>query len=114
MLSFSLAFALLLFVVVQLGHAAPHPRVSRGLTLPIQAHVARDTGDRSYEEWGVWAKNLRDSILVKYTPPSAQSKRASTGSTPIVNRGGDVTYYTPIEVGTPPTPFNVILDTGSS
>ncbi|KAG8792930.1 hypothetical protein FRC12_004446 [Ceratobasidium sp. 428] len=42
-----------------------------------------------------------------------KSRQANTGL-PLVNQGGDTSYYGVMNLGTPPAPYGVALDTGSS
>ncbi|KAF8556433.1 acid protease [Imleria badia] len=67
---------------------------------------------RNETEWAQWAKSQRDAVIAKYGL-RPKEKRA-TGINLIVNEGYDSSFYGTLAVGTPPYPFDVILDTGSS
>ncbi|KAF9244096.1 aspartic peptidase domain-containing protein [Melanogaster broomeanus] len=67
---------------------------------------------RAVEDWGVWAKNERDALMIKYgaTPPQKRNE----GVNLLTNQNADSSYYGSLAIGTPPVSFNLILDTGSS
>ncbi|KAF8141970.1 acid protease [Boletus edulis] len=67
---------------------------------------------RTVEDWAAWAKNEREALRLKYGGPSL-SKR-SQGTNLLANQNGDSIYLGSIAIGTPPTAFYVILDTGSA
>lgn len=69
----------------------------------------------SEEDWGAWAKANTDGLRAKYTTPGAAAvKKRASGTNAIINQGADSSFFGTITVGTPPVPYNVILDTGSS
>lgn len=62
-----------------------------------------------------WAAKQAARLKSKYGSASPDvARRAAQGSSPLVNVNSDSTYFGTLAIGTPPTPFNVILDTGSS
>lgn len=91
--------------------AVPGPFYYQGQTIPL----VRRKQDRTYDDWGSWAKSQREVLITKYggSLPSSKSKRGS-GTNLMVNQNADSTYYGSIAVGTPPVAYNVILDTGSA
>ncbi|KAH6916102.1 endopeptidase [Coprinopsis sp. MPI-PUGE-AT-0042] len=67
---------------------------------------------RSTEDWGQWAKNHKLSLEAKYGGGKYQ-KRA-TGTNYLTNQNADSSYFGTLAIGTPPTSYNLILDTGSA
>ncbi|KAG9100756.1 hypothetical protein FS749_013053 [Ceratobasidium sp. UAMH 11750] len=58
-----------------------------------------------------------EAIDSKYGRLGGKSKvkpRQTNSGTPMVNQAGDTSYYGVMNVGTPPAPYGVALDTGSS
>ncbi|KAG1899516.1 acid protease [Suillus fuscotomentosus] len=77
------------------------------ISLTRKAQPSRNTS-----EWAEYAKNLRDVTIVKYS--SQLSQKRGTGENLMVNQRIDTNFYGSLAVGTPPYPFAVLLDTGSS
>jgi hypothetical protein len=75
--------------------------------------VRRSLQERDADSIIAWAKANKESLEAKYGNPHAQQKR-STGTNLLVNQNYDSSFYGSLAIGTPPTSFNVILDTGSS
>jgi len=114
--SLPLTLALLLSVLTDVD-AAPH----RTRTEPFKIDLVRRTSKTaamSNDEWLAWANNHRENLKVKYGGPtataSANERRATSGVNLLINQDADSSYIGSLAVGTPPTSYNVILDTGSS
>ncbi|KAF5328166.1 hypothetical protein D9619_013433 [Psilocybe cf. subviscida] len=69
---------------------------------------------RTPEEWGIWAKNHRTGLEAKYGNPHKISEKRATGTNLLVNQNADSSYFGSLAIGTPPTSYDVILDTGSA
>ncbi|KAF9511715.1 hypothetical protein BS47DRAFT_1147923 [Hydnum rufescens UP504] len=81
-----------------------------GLSIPLRT---RSWEKLSNEQRIAWIK-AQDRILKSKYGKGSHSKRASSSSVPLTDQLGDVAYYATVNIGTPPQPFNTILDTGSS
>lgn len=78
---------------------------------PAHFPIRRSSKPRGIEHYAAAADNLR----AKYGyAPSTKHKRQTSQSIPTTNQNADSSYFATVTVGTPPQPFNVILDTGSS
>lgn len=68
--------------------------------------------DRSIEEWA----SLSASLRTKYTGSSSKTRtdKRALVTVSMTNQQLDTSYFGQIQVGTPPQPYNVILDTGSA
>jgi len=101
---------LLLTVVSLLSSALAVPRTvnERGLSIPLLQRAPATEPD----DIAAWALSQANRMRSKYAPESP-SKR-SEGFNAMVNQNLDTTYYGSLAVGTPPTSYDVILDTGSA
>ncbi|KAH0836420.1 aspartic peptidase domain-containing protein [Lanmaoa asiatica] len=100
MLSLTLPVLASFLCSLQIAFAVPDPSPTAGQSIPL---ARRQSVVRTIEDWGVWAKNERESLKVKYG-----------GSTPSKRSEGTNLYFGSLAIGTPATSFYVILDTGSS
>ncbi|EJD07583.1 acid protease [Fomitiporia mediterranea MF3/22] len=111
--SYSSSTIIALLALAADAFAAPSPAAQpNGQTM----RLSRRTVDRTYDEWGAWAKSHREGLMNKYNGGNnakARTKRGS-GTNLIVNQNADSTYFGSLAVGTPPIAFDVILDTGSA
>ncbi|KAG8215009.1 acid protease [Butyriboletus roseoflavus] len=104
-----LGLLILLYLSVEvLG--VPQPVVSTaGQSIDLRR---RSRSVRNATEWAQWAEIQRDTVIAKYgTQPN---EKRSAGENLLVNQNCDVGYYGSLAIGTPPFPFDVLLDTGSS
>ncbi|KAF9512872.1 hypothetical protein BS47DRAFT_1393754 [Hydnum rufescens UP504] len=92
-----------------LAAALPSPSKG-GLSIPLRTRSWKNLNDEERIAW-IKAQDLR--LKNKYGE-GPHSKRASSSSVPLTDQLGDVAYYGTVNIGTPPQPFNIILDTGSS
>lgn len=92
------------------GRRSPGPASSAGQTIPL---LSRREVNRTYDEWGEWARGRKEGLLAKYGSSSSVTKRGA-GTNLITNQNEDSSYFGSLAIGTPPVAFNVILDTGSA
>jgi cathepsin D len=90
--------------------AAPAPLKAAAQSVSLHR---RSTFNRTEEDWSLWAKNQREGLMAKYGGASPPQKR-SFGTNLITNQNADSSFFGSMAVGSPPTTFEVILDTGSS
>lgn len=109
LLSLAISFIGLLSVVSEVVGAPQGYAPSAGHFIPL---TRRTQPSRNVSEWAEYAKNLRDATIAKYS--SQPSQKRGMGENLMVNQGLDTNFYGSLAVGTPPYPFDVILDTGSS
>ena len=77
-----LSLALLLAVLVQDAFAIPQPSItsaSSGLSMNLVRRSSR-SAPQTEEEWGVWAKNHHDMLVVKYGGQPKQVERRGSGT----------------------------------
>jgi cathepsin D len=119
--------ALLLSSFTSIVFAIPRPSSTAGQSIALRR---RSTAHRTEEEWARWAKNQREILMTKYGVPQPQRRSSGTNlfvpnlfytsysaliwSTRITNQNADSSFFGSLAIGTPPMPFNVILDTGSA
>lgn len=102
-----------LLAASELAAAAPQQQPTQGFSIPLR----RRPQPRTTDEIRSSLRREADRLIAKYgatNKRSTSSKRANTGSVPLVDQNVDFSYYGPITLGTPAKIYNVILDTGSS
>ncbi|KAG0705619.1 acid protease [Suillus ampliporus] len=109
LLSLAIGFIALLSIFSEVLGAPKRDTPIGRQSLPL---TRRTQPSRNASEWADYAKNLRDATIAKYSP--RRNQKRGTGENLIVNQGLDASFYGILAVGTPPYPFAVILDTGSS
>ncbi|KZO92844.1 acid protease [Calocera viscosa TUFC12733] len=106
---------LLLSVYLLQASASPTPSLQRReLHVPLShIHSSRYSDDPASQ--AAWARSAGERLVSKYRTPSprALSKRL-TSNISLVNANHDGSYSGLLGLGTPPTPLNVLLDTGSA
>ncbi|KAG1854828.1 acid protease [Suillus subalutaceus] len=105
----AISFVVLLSTISEVVGTPQGHTSSAGQFIPL---TRRTQPSRNVSEWAEYAKNLRDATIAKYS--SQLSQKRGTGENLMVNQGLDTNFYGSLDVGTPPYPFDVILDTGSS
>ncbi|KAG2749602.1 acid protease [Suillus brevipes Sb2] len=108
-LSLAIRFLVFLFIISEVVAAPQGNTPSAGQFIPL---TRRNQPLRNVSDWAVYAKNLRDATIAKYSSRHAQKR--GTGENLMVNQGLDTSFYGSLAVGTPPYSFDVLLDTGSS
>ena len=83
-----------------------------GLDVQLSVPLVRRTGHHSGKLTLDSLARQRHGLHNKYNSTLKNQKRGQ-GYNSLVNLNEDSTYYGTLAVGTPPVPFNVILDTGS-
>lgn len=108
-LALAIRFTVLLSIILEVVGAPQGHTSSAGQFIPL---TRRTQPSRNVSEWAEYAKSLRDATIAKYSPQLSQKR--GMGENLMVNQGLDTNFYGSLAVGTPPYPFDVILDTGSS
>ncbi|KAF8507481.1 aspartic peptidase A1 [Hysterangium stoloniferum] len=105
-----------LVVALLVAHLAAADPTRRAPDQPLSIPLQRKSGPSpaSAQKLALMADNLR----VKYGYPALGSpklnRRQGSGAVQVLDENGDSSYFAQVFIGTPPTPFSVILDTGSS
>ncbi|TFK71382.1 aspartic peptidase A1 [Pluteus cervinus] len=89
--------------------ASPGLDGSQGVSTPL---FRRSFPPTDPEKLGIWAQIQREKLEAKYHTPDLH--RRGTGVNLLVNQDADSSYIGSIAIGTPPSTFSVILDTGSA
>ncbi|KAI9437532.1 acid protease [Lactarius indigo] len=105
----SILFALSFFAPLSLAVVPPR---RDPLHIPvIRRNHARRGEEADTAHYSAVLAGLRHKY--NYDSPGV-SRRAQTTDIGITNQGADVSYFAPVNVGTPAQSFNLVLDTGSS
>ncbi|KAF8872837.1 aspartic peptidase A1 [Gymnopilus junonius] len=97
------------FLLLSQCLAAPQSNEPAGLSIPLKR---RTSTPQTLKEIGSWAKAHRENLEIKYG--NRKHDKRATGTNLLVNQNSDSSYFGSLAIGTPPTAFNVILDTGSA
>jgi cathepsin D len=76
-------------------------------------HLPLTRRQESNPDLGYWAQ-AADNLRKKYGYNTIQKRQTTSSAVPLTNQHGDSSYLGSMTIGTPPQPFTVILDTGSS
>ncbi|KAG1728182.1 aspartic peptidase domain-containing protein [Suillus paluster] len=106
LLPLAIGFIGLLSIFSEVLGAPQWDTSTAGQSLPL---TRRTQPSRNASELADYAKNLRDATIAKYS--LQRNKKRGTGKNLVLISSG---FYGILAVGTPPYPFAVILDTGSS
>lgn len=100
------------------AYAAPAPAPQpQAPGVSINLMQRRRPTQLSEEQLDAWIKSNREGLKAKYTSSgaaAAKKKKRASGTNTIINQGSDSSFFGTVTIGTPPVPYNVILDTGSS
>ncbi|KIM44828.1 hypothetical protein M413DRAFT_363610 [Hebeloma cylindrosporum] len=107
--SYPLLATLLLSLSLETTAAPQINNPPAGLSMPLRR---RGPPARTADDWGIWAKNHRLGLEAKYG--NKHHDKRSSGTNLLTNQNGDSSYFGSLAIGTPPSSYNVILDTGSA